>query len=115
MLGKSKINDESYHEIEVSFREEQGGKDFEDRFVYWIHQKHKTMDFLAYTYHQDGSGTRFRQALNPRVVNGIRFADYLNFTSDSIQSNIEDYDEVFMTGDLEKVSEIILENIEVRR
>lgn len=114
-LGKSKINGESYHKIEVTFSEEQGGSDFEDRFVYWIHQKHKTMDFLAYTFHQNGGGTRFRQALNPRVVNGIRFADYLNFTSDSIQKNIEDYDELFMTGDLKKISEINLENIKVSR
>lgn len=112
-LGEIKINGTKYHKIEVSFSEEQGGTDFEDRFVYWIHQRHKTLDFLAYEFHRDGGGTRYRQAFNPRVVNHIRFSDYANFTSDSIQSNIEDYDLAFMAGTLKKVSDIVLENIEV--
>ncbi len=114
-FGKSKINGESYHEIEVTFKEEQGGKDFEDRFIYWIHQQNKSLDYFAYEFHTGDGGTRFRQASKIREVNGIRFADYVNFTSDSIQSNIEDYDELFMTGGLEKLSEINLENIKVRR
>ena len=39
------------------------------------------MDYFAYDFETDDSGTRFREAYNARTVGGIRFQDYLNFTS----------------------------------
>lgn len=109
-LGESVIDGEPYHEIEVTFRQEGGGRDWEDRFVYWIHQEDHTVDFLAYDYQ---TGTRFRQAVNPRKINGVRFVDYLNFTSDTLTA-IENYERELAADGLRKVSEIRLENIQVR-
>jgi hypothetical protein len=116
-LGTAMIRGEPYHEIEVTFRKEGGGRDWEDRFVYWIHRNRHTMDYLAYYFHTDGGGSRFREAVNIRRVNGVRFADYINYTapSDTLGTVVEQYDRLFENGVLEKVSEIRTNNITVER
>ena len=112
-LGQTSINGEPYHEIEVTFDQEGGGTDYQDRYIYWIHRDDYTMDYLAYRFHVDDGGTRFRQATNERVINGIRFADYNNFGSPEMQHPLEEYDTYFESDTLSKVSEVNLENIEV--
>ena len=111
-LGTTTIDGEPYHEIEVTFRQEGGGRDWEDRFVYWIQRERSTMDYLAYRFHVDGGGTRFRKAYNIRTVGGVRFADYENYTSERIGTAIEEYDS--WPDDLRLVSTIELDNVDVR-
>lgn len=113
LLGKTSINGEPYYEVEVTFEQQGGGADYQDRYIYWIHRDDYTMDYLAYRFHVDGGGTRFRQAQNVRTVNGIRFADYLNFGSADMQHPLEKYDSYFEADTLSKVSEINLEDIRV--
>jgi hypothetical protein len=113
-LGRATVKGEPYHKVEVTFAKEGGGQDYEDRFVYWFHRQRKTMDYLAYTFQVNQGGSRFRRAVNSRVVGGIRFADYLNFTADTLRTEIERYDQVFEKGSLRKVSEIVLENVKVQ-
>ncbi|MHC2993769.1 hypothetical protein OB13_20115 [Pontibacter sp. HJ8] len=112
-LGETNINGEPYHKVRVTFAQEGGGEGYQDVYVYWFHQQHHTMDYLAYSFQENGGGTRFRQATNPRTLGGIRFQDYVNYT---IKENIplENYDTAFEAGKLEKVSDIVLEEIEVR-
>lgn len=114
-LGQTSINGEPYHEIEVTFDQKGGGTDYQDRYIYWIHRQDYTMDYLAYRFHVDGGGTRFREAKNVRVINGIRFADYNNFGGPDMQHPLEKYDTYFQQDTLRKVSEIILEDIRVNR
>ena len=38
LIGEDSINNNNYYEIEVTFKEEGGGTDFDDVFVYWIHK-----------------------------------------------------------------------------
>ena len=113
-LGEASVEGEPYDKVEVTFRKEGGGQDYEDRFVYWFHRDRHTMDYLAYTFHVNGGGTRFRQAVNPRTVGGVRFADYLNGGADTLGTPIERYDEMLAAGEIDSISEIRLENIEVR-
>lgn len=116
-LGTETIDSEPYHEIEVTFRPEGGGRDYRDRFVYWIHREHYTMDYLAYDYVSDEGGTRFRKAVNPRSIGGLRFQDYENYRSETIDrpgDPIEDLNEEFEAGALELVSMIEKENVTVR-
>lgn len=113
-LGETTIDGEPYHEIEVTFEQEGGGRDYQDRYVYWIHREHYTMDYLAYTFESDGGGTRFRRAVNPRVVGGVRFADFENYTAPSLGTEIRRYDEVLQRGGLEHVSHIAIDRIRVR-
>lgn len=113
-LGKTTINGEPYHEIEVTFQEEGGGRDYQDRYVYWFHARDHTMDFLAYTFHTGDGGTRFREAYNVRTIQGVRFADYHNYTADALgspDSPIETFDDLFQSGQVDLLSEINLENI----
>lgn len=116
-LGEVTMAGEPYDKIEITFEEEGGGRDFEDRFIYWFHRDRYTMDYLAYDFHVDDGGTRFREAYNVRTIGGVRFADYHNFISDSLQTHgdpIERYDILMAQTDLELLSDIVLENITVR-
>ncbi|MFU8859421.1 MAG: DUF6503 family protein [Cyclonatronaceae bacterium] len=112
-LGREIIGNSDYHKIEVTFEQEGGGRDFEDVFVYWIHPETYTMDYMAYEYFTDGGGIRFRQALNPREIGGIRFADYNNYRPVSETDTVYDMGAAFEEGRLELVSIISLENIRV--
>lgn len=112
-LGTQEIKGEPYHKVHVSFKPDGGGKDHEDTFVYWFHQDDYTMDYLAYKFHVDGGGIRFRDATKTRMVNGIRFADYDNYKQVEKEVPLQKYDSLFVNDKLEMVSEINLENIEV--
>ncbi|KAA3633432.1 MAG: hypothetical protein DWQ02_13075 [Bacteroidetes bacterium] len=113
-LGKVDINGKSYNKIKVTFKEEGGGDDFEDTFIYWFNTETYNMDYLAYEYHTDGGGMRFREAFNPRKINGVLIQDYKNYkpkTKGSI--SIENIDKAFESDELELLSEIVLENVQV--
>jgi hypothetical protein len=111
-LGLVSIGDSQYHKIKVTFDREGGGTDFEDIFVYWFNEETNLPDFLAYEYHTNGGGMRFREAYNERRVGGIRFVDYLNFKYEG-PLPVTSLDSLYMAGHLEALSEIELEDIEV--
>jgi len=112
-LGESNIKSKPYYLIEVTFKQEGGGSDFEDRYVYWINKDNYSMDFFAYYFQVNGGGSRFRRVHNVRRIEGIVFGDQENFTSDTISTNIEDYKQLFENGDLKNVSDINIENVKV--
>ncbi len=112
-LGETTVKGEPYNMIEVTFREDGGGKDFEDRYVYWMHRERNHLDYLAYSFHVDGGGTRFREAYNARFVNGLRFVDYHNYKGPAADTELTELAKLFENGSLEKVSEIVLENVQV--
>lgn len=112
-LGEAVIDGNSYHEIEVRFSEEGGGKDFEDVFVYWIRQDNYLVDYFAYSYATDNGGIRFREAFNPRVIEGIRFVDYRNYKPMSLDVPLQELDAHFMAGDLKLLSTIETEAVGV--
>ena len=111
LMGTTTIQEEPYYEIKVTFDQEGGGTDYEDEFVYWIHQDNYTMDFLAYSFHVNEGGTRFREAYNVREIGGIRFADYVNYESTVEDFALEDYEQLFQEGKVKELSRIELENV----
>lgn len=111
-LGKKKIGDSEYHKIQVTFEQEGGGTDFEDVFVYWFNTQSCLPDYLAYEYHTNGGGMRFREAYNERKIGGIRFVDYRNFKYEG-PLPVTALDSLYLAGDLELLSLIKLEDIEV--
>lgn len=113
-VGTSEIKGEKYDKVKVTFSEEGGGKDFEDQFIYWFHQKTGTMDYLAYNYKTDGGGARFRAAYNKRREGGILFADYENYKPNPEIMNINSFDSLYNEGLLEKLSLIENTNIKVQ-
>lgn len=111
--GVKEIKGKNYLEVEVTFAQEGGGEDFEDVFVYWIDEDSYELDYFAYSYETDGGGMRFREALNPRVVNGMKFLDYINFKPASLDMKVSDLADLYIGGELEELSRIELRNIEV--
>ena len=101
-----------YADKRVTFDEEGGGEDFNDVFIYWMNKETNTMDFLAYQYFTEGGGIRFREAYNPREVGGFLFQDYNNFKP-TTGIELIDMDKAFEMGEMEQVSEIVLEDIKV--
>ncbi|NND06617.1 MAG: hypothetical protein HKN87_09570 [Saprospiraceae bacterium] len=112
-LGKMQIEGNLYHKIKVVFKQEGGGKDYQDEFVYWFNDQDFGMDYLAYNYLTEGGGSRFRQAFNVRRVAGIRFADFYNLKPSVATRDIQIFDSLLLNSGLEKLSEIRTENIKV--
>lgn len=112
-LGEVTVYERPYRKVEVSFREDGGGDDWDDRFVYWIHRDEGTLDYLAYRYHRDGGGTRFRRAVNRREVGGLLLQDYENYTGVPEVQDIAEYDRLMELGQLRLVSMVEMENLVV--
>ena len=72
-----------------------------------------TMDYLAYYYFVNESGSRFRKAVDFETVGGIRFVKYDNYRADTLGTAIERYDEFMDSGHMTLVSQIEAENIVV--
>lgn len=114
-LGTIEIKGQTYHKVKVTFRQEGGGKDYQDEYVYWIHRDHYTLDYLAYNYITDGGGARFREAYNERKVNGIRFVDYINYEPKPDSREVTRFDSLYMQGGMVELSRIDTENITVEK
>ncbi|NNL03154.1 MAG: deoxyribose-phosphate aldolase [Eudoraea sp.] len=112
LLGETQIGGNQYYKVEVTFDEEDGGKDFEDIYIYWVNKETFKPDYLAYQFNINGGGSRFREAFNERIINGIRFVDYNNYkAADNI--SVYNLEALFKSKKLELLSTIRLEDISV--
>lgn len=111
-LGRQPLKQTEYHKIEITFDQEGGGTDYQDVFVYWFHPETYLPDYLAYSYQTNGGGMRFREAYNERRIGGIRFVDYRNYAY-SGPLPVTALDSLYEAGELELLSLIELEEIEV--
>ena len=112
-LGHTLIEGRAYKKLEIRFQEEEGGEDFEDVFHYWFNEETGSPDYLAYEYHTEGGGVRFRAAKNERYVGGIRFVDYENYKPAEKNVPLEDLEALYASGALQLLSEIKLDSIRV--
>jgi hypothetical protein len=112
-LGETEIKGEKYHLIKVTFVPEGGGEHFEDEFLYWIGVDDYYLDYMAYDYHTDGGGVRMREVSGVTEVGGIRFQNYLNLKPADKNTPVENMQELYISGKLEQLSEINMENIQV--
>ncbi|MEO1513711.1 MAG: DUF6503 family protein [Bacteroidota bacterium] len=110
--GSVFIKGQEYQVVEVSFREEGGGTDFEDVFYYWLHKDNHTVDYLAYQFHVNKGGVRFRSAYNPRIIDGIRFQDYVNYKADA-DTPLAQLPKLFEEGKLSELSRIELKDVKL--
>ncbi len=110
LLNDVKINGKEYYKIEVSFSKENGGTDFEDVFIYWISKTDFKIDYLAYKFEVNGGGVRFREVKKEHVINGVCFFDYNNFKPIEF-TKLEKLDIKYINNELEKISEIEIDNI----
>lgn len=108
-----------YHRLRVTFRKDGGGQDWDDVFLYWIATDTYEMDYLAYAYglgsDDTDPGTRFRAAYNVRRINGVRFADYKNYTAPSLPPDqMHRYPALRAQEALTLVSRVALDRVAVR-
>lgn len=113
LLKPATINQKEYYKIQITFAEEGGGEDYKDTFIYWIGKKDFLLDYLAYSYQTNGGGKRFRALKKETIVNQIRFVDFDNYKPKNKNIPLENIDKAFEENALEKISEIVLENIKV--
>lgn len=114
MVGDAVINGMPYYQLKVTFSQNGGGTDHHDEFLYWIHKENYTIDFLAYKFYVNEGGLRFREAYNPRTIEGIRFVDYKNYTQKDFNTDLCQLDELFEAGELKLLSTIETEDIKVK-
>tara|TARA_R110000868_G_scaffold4211_15_gene26780 strand:- start:18953 stop:19693 length:741 start_codon:yes stop_codon:yes gene_type:complete len=115
LIKEQIIANKSYYLVKVTFDKNGGGNDFDDTYLYWLNKETFKPDYLAYDFHTDGGGLRFREAYNERYVEGIRFVDYKNYKPKDSLATLEQVADLFIKNQLELLSEINLENITVKR
>jgi hypothetical protein len=111
---ESELKGKKYHVVRITFKKEGGGKDHDDIFLYWINQETDHLDYFAYSYLTDGGGVRFREAINPKTIDGIRFQDYVNYQPKKNNVTLEDMELLFEHNELDTLSIINHENIKVK-
>lgn len=112
LVGSKTIAGKDHYKINVWF-DEQGGEDHQDVFYYWIDKDSFHIQYLAYSFQADGGGMRFREAYNPRVIQGIRVVDYINYQPLDAQLALSKIDDAFADGKLEVLSRIENDNVTV--
>jgi len=116
--GRDTIDGVPYHRIRVTFRQEGGGDDWQDVFLYWFRADTYAMDYLAYAYGQGAGeepGTRFREAYNVRRIEGVRMADYNNYAADTLSARqMTQYPDLLAQEALRLVSRIEIDSVQVR-
>jgi hypothetical protein len=112
-LGEDEIDGKSYHLVKVTFSEDGGGEDFDDIFLYWFDKETFLIEYLAYSYHTDGGGVRFRKAVRQHEVEGLILLDYENYMPEEKNTPVEEMGNLYKEGKLKLLSEILLENIKV--
>ncbi len=113
LLGETEVKGKSYYKIMVTFNQEGGGDDYDDTYIYFFNKSTFKADYLAYDFHVDGGGMRFREAYNERYVNGIRFVDYNNMKPIDENVSVLEVDNLFNNDRLELLSKIELKNVRV--
>ena len=114
LVGEDEIFGEPYFEVKITFGEEGGGTDHHDEFLYWIHRKNYTVDYFAYRFYTNDGGIRFRKAVNPRTIEGIRFVDYKNYKIEDLSIPLAELDSLYETGALKLLSNIRNDSIKVK-
>lgn len=111
-IEEVKIKGKSYHKLEISFNQQEGGADHNDVYYYWFDTEDYSMDHFAYS----AGGNRFREVLKTYEIDGLVLQDYINYQmplNDSITSVIK-YDSLFEAGKLRELSRIEFSDIQLK-
>ncbi len=111
-IGIDTLNGEVYEQVEVTFRQEGGGEDFQDVYLYWFHQQDFTLDYFAYSYEVNEGGIRFREARKRQTVGGVILQNYDNYEVEKGTPLLQ-IGKLWEADKLKKLSEIKNENIKM--
>jgi hypothetical protein len=113
-LGLEEINGETLHKIEIRFKKEGGGDDHDDVFIAWFSSENFRLVYLAYEYHTNGGGMRFRKAKTYHRLAGITLISYENYKAKN-KLALRDIAAAFGRKELSYISDIHLENIAIKK
>ena len=111
-LGEGSIKNTKYDLVEVHFQQEGGGKDYQDKFVYWINKDTHLLDYLAYSYETDEGGVRFREAIDRKKIGAFTFQNYVNYGLEDKDIPLTELPALFEKGQIPQLSKI--ENVNIR-
>lgn len=115
--GPDTVRGVAYHRVGVGFDAE-AGDDYQDEFMYWFDADTHAMDYMAYAFGVGGpeedQGTRFREAYRVHNVEGVRLADYYNYTVEDLPiDKLQAYPDYLETDTLTLVSTVDLEGLRI--
>lgn len=120
LLAPDRVSGEDYDRIEVTFAQDGGGKDHQDRYVYWLRSDGE-IGYFAYSYAETpgdtaraATGTRFRVPIRSQRVAGVLVQDWRNLSADSLDQ-IERFGDAFDERRTFEVSEVILDDVSIDR
>ncbi len=121
LLTPDRVDGEDYDRVEVTFAQDGGGKDHQDRYVYWLRQSDGEIGHFAYSYLETpgdtaraATGTRFRVPTRNRRVGGVLVQDWRNLSADSLD-RIERFGDAYDNRQTFEVSEVALDDVRVER
>jgi hypothetical protein len=116
--GRDTLDGVPHHRVKVTFQADGGGQDWQDVFTYWFRTDTYAMDYLSYAFGlapgDTDTGTRFRESYSVRRINGVRVADYRNYTADTLATDrMHLYPELWADDALELVSRVEIDSVQV--
>ena len=121
LLTPDRVDGENYDRVEVTFAQDGGGADHQDRYVYWLRQSDGEIGYYAYSYDETApdtaraaTGTRFRVPLQSRRVGGVLVQDWRNLSADSLDE-IDGFGDAYDQRRTFRVSEVVLDDVAVER
>nr|WP_294900789.1 DUF6503 family protein [uncultured Pedobacter sp.] len=110
-LRTVQVKGKAYHEIEVSFKAENGGSSHDDVFYFWFDATDYSMDYFAYSK----GGNRFRAIDGLINAKGLYLQNYINLENKSNEKTaLKDYYKLFEEDKLSTLSHITLKNLRVK-
>lgn len=120
LLTPDRVGGEDYDRVEVTFAQDGGGADHQDRYVYWL-RRDGQIGYYAYSYQETAgdtaraaTGTRFRVPIRTQRVGGVLVQDWRNLSADSL-GRIDRFGDAFDGRQAFEVSEVILDSVSVER
>ncbi len=106
------------HKVKVTF-EAGTSTDAGDEYVYWFDPESARLEYLAYSYDDNGGGLRFRRSVRHRRIGGLLFFDQENYgvdggSADGPGLSVDSIDDAYARDRMRHVSTVRLESIEVR-
>lgn len=112
-LGLVDWDGRQLHKVKVTF-EAGSSTDATDEYMYWFDPETARLEYLAYSYDDNGGGLRFRRAINHRRVGEILFFDQENFGVNGGGLSVDAIDAAYVRDAMRHISTVRLEGIKVR-
>lgn len=110
-LEDVKIRSTDYYSLHITFAKVEGIP--ENQFILYINKENNQMEYLTLKYDLLGVPISFRKFINPRVINGVLFQDFISFTTTNEAPVLEEIYKEYNRATLKDSKPVTFKNIEV--